>query len=403
MSHRLKSTVCEESGHAPRGDVAERLVYGNQYVIASSGGPAWLIQKSAIWDMPNNYQGDCSVDHRWLEVADRLKDLAYDDTLPDHVELPYFGWLKANHFMLDSFRGIACETETAVLISFRGSEISMETPDMLVATVKNWMVNLRFGQKERGGYRVHQGFYDELVPYIPSLKSMTLDLGGESKPVCLVGHSAGGALATLCGRFLHEGGLDVAEVFSFSSPRVGDRRFAESYPVVLRRIEHMHDIVPHLPLSPFLAPLQNALVVTFRDAIEDWLGVSAEQLLARNIEYVHAGELYYDDGDDLIFRVPRGEYIDRIMNVTLKSIKRWIEEDDSDFSEMAQRIMGCPPYALPMPAVPMDIGRSLQTAAAVKEQLCAGRCDFVRVDHLFNRSRTLLKRLSAHVSLAGGG
>ncbi|MBL8660575.1 MAG: lipase family protein [Rhodospirillales bacterium] len=343
------------------------------------------------------------MDHRWLQVADQLKDFAYDNNHPDYVKLPYFGWLKAEHFVLDSFRGFACETETAVLVSFRGSEISMETPDLLVTTVKNWMANLRFNQKERGGYRVHQGFYEELAPYMPGLASMILDLGGESKPVCLVGHSAGGALATLCGRFLHEGGLNVAEVFSFSSPRVGDRHFAESYPVLLRRIEHMHDIVPHLPLSPLLAPLQNALVVTFREAIEDWLGVPSERLMARNIEYVHAGELYYDDGDDLIFRVPHGEYIDRVFNITLEGIKRWLEEDESDFSEKAQRVMGCPAFALPMPAVPMDIGRSLNTAAAVKEQLCAGRCDFIRVDHFFSRSRTLLKRLSAQVGLAGAG
>lgn len=342
------------------------------------------------------------MDQRWLEVADRLKNISYDDRLAEHVELPYFGRLKAEHFVLDSFCGFACEAENAVFVSFRGSEISMKTPDLLVTTVRNWMANLRFSQKERAGYRVHQGFHDEIVPYMPGLASMILDLGGETKPVYLVGHSGGGALATLCGRFLHEGGLGVAEVITFSSPRVGDRRFAESYPVVLRRIEHMHDLVPHLPLSPLLAPLQNALVVTFREAIEDLLGVPAEQLMARNIEYVHAGELYYDDDQDLIFRVDRGKYISGIIDVTLAGIKRWLEEDESDFSETAQRIMGCPAYALPMPAVPMDIGRSLNTAAAVKEQLCAGRCDFVRVDHFFSRSGALLKRLSERAGVAVG-
>ena len=41
----------------------------------------------------------------------------------------------------------------------------------------------------------------------------------------------------------------------FSAPRVGDRRFAASYPVPLLRIEHRHDLIPHLPLPPSLAKL----------------------------------------------------------------------------------------------------------------------------------------------------
>ena len=98
----------------------------------------------------------------------------------------------------------------------------------------------------------------------------------------------------------------------FSAPRVGDRRFAASYPLPLLRIEHRHDLIPHLPLPPSLA-----------EAARPWPDRSADRrtglAVARRCaasalagtEYVHAGQLLYDDGARPSTACRPGDYLRR--------------------------------------------------------------------------------------------
>ena len=77
---------------------------------------------------------------------------------------------------------------------------------------------------------------------------------GPAMEVVLVGHSTGGALATLAAYDLHLHGLNVAEVWTFGSPRVGDATFANAWNAALSdksfRVVNGMDGVVHYPRAP---------------------------------------------------------------------------------------------------------------------------------------------------------
>jgi hypothetical protein len=106
------------------------------------------------------------------------------------------------------------------------------------------------------GFPVHQGFYyafnsihSELVKFIGELKGVSV--------VHCVGHSLGGAIATLAADWIRaSGGKSVVKLYTFGSPRVGLENFASKCSSRLRpentyRVYHRTDPVPMVPTWPF--------------------------------------------------------------------------------------------------------------------------------------------------------
>jgi pimeloyl-ACP methyl ester carboxylesterase len=113
----------------------------------------------------------------------------------------------------------------------------------------------------------HPGFVQALEELWPAIEeevaqavSSARDEGHGHAKVTLVGHSLGGALATLAAdRLTNEAeikhdlrGAEVSGVCTFGAPRAGDFAFEESYPChsVHHRFEIDGDLVPELPLGP---------------------------------------------------------------------------------------------------------------------------------------------------------
>ena len=73
------------------------------------------------------------------------------------------------------------------------------------------------------------------------------------KRLFLTGHSLGGALAMLAAADLHiaAAAQEIAGVYTFGQPRVGNKVFAQMFDMMLRdrtfRVVHRADIVPHVP------------------------------------------------------------------------------------------------------------------------------------------------------------
>jgi hypothetical protein len=65
----------------------------------------------------------------------------------------------------------------------------------------------------------------------------------------VTGHSLGGAMATLASVRLASEGYTVRAVYTFGSPRVGDRAFRRKYRLPNYRFVNDDDLVPHLPFS----------------------------------------------------------------------------------------------------------------------------------------------------------
>jgi hypothetical protein len=71
----------------------------------------------------------------------------------------------------------------------------------------------------------------------------------EGKPLFLTGHSMGGALAMLTGCRLARTGRPPVAIYTFGTPRVGDRMFCAGYRVPTYRVVNRLDLVPEMPLA----------------------------------------------------------------------------------------------------------------------------------------------------------
>jgi len=185
------------------------------------------------------------ADWNWVACEPKVTDVqVYTDDKTDTQA--YVAYFRGNIFK-----------RSKVVVSFRGSQ-----------SMTNWMYNLQFGElapyPHCVGCRVHGGFYQ-------SWKSVEWDVTQQVKGLLandthaelyITGHSLGGALAVLCAAHLayvdpvlyNQTALQVAGVFTFGEPRVGNLAFHNFYSQgaqVSWRLTHWKDPVPHMPPSLF--------------------------------------------------------------------------------------------------------------------------------------------------------
>ena len=121
----------------------------------------------------------------------------------------------------------------------------------------------KFGNKQSVSWLpteldVHPGFFKLYELYqkkiIRNMADQSYILKNQKFPVIVVGHSLGGALATFAAYDLYASGFNVAEVWTFGSPRVGSESFASAYANVLGhrtwRVVNNNDKIPHVPHYP---------------------------------------------------------------------------------------------------------------------------------------------------------
>ena len=145
---------------------------------------------------------------------------------------------------------VASNREFAV-VAFRGSEVwrrrgANDGHDLAADFTTNanfWLVDWAHGAK------VHRGFknaldevWEDLFPYLAVLQR-------RGCKIWMTGHSLGAALATLAADRFGE----VQGVYTFGSPRVGDRRFKEVFSIRTYRFVNGNDIVARLPPPGFYA------------------------------------------------------------------------------------------------------------------------------------------------------
>lgn len=119
------------------------------------------------------------------------------------------------------------------------------------------LTDLNTGVKisESGGF-VHQGFLNAFNSLLPDLKQFISSLPQEIHTLHCIGHSLGGAIATLLADWLTLNTSKSIKLYTFGSPRVGLDFFTSG---ALRRIgssnvyrvHHNADAVPMLPTWPF--------------------------------------------------------------------------------------------------------------------------------------------------------
>jgi hypothetical protein len=93
---------------------------------------------------------------------------------------------------------------------------------------------------------VHLGFSTAIEEVWEEVRRL-LGAACHALPICVTGHSLGGAMATLASVRLTREGYTVRSVYTYGSPRVGDRVFRDAYDLLNYRFVNDNDLVPHLP------------------------------------------------------------------------------------------------------------------------------------------------------------
>jgi triacylglycerol lipase len=149
-------------------------------------------------------------------------------------EITGFGYVAA---------GVAAHEGESIIVC-RGTDI-----------VQDWLTDANFGATSGpSGSSVHAGFMNtwssfshEIDAFFARKKTTTIHC---------VGHSLGGALATLAAAHCVQRGYGKPEIYTFGSPRVGFRDFASDLTSKvgayrIHRVSHAADPVPMVPLWPF--------------------------------------------------------------------------------------------------------------------------------------------------------
>ncbi len=199
-----------------------------------------LYENKEKWIIPDNYKLLSELCYQWKQAAnfDRNSKLnSYiKNLLPairEKIEVPI---------------GFIAEKGKNIYLIFRGTQTATE-----------WIHNLDIKMepfKEADLGNIHEGFLKAYRNIRDGLLS-EISKTDRSKKLYISGHSLGGALASLAAADIRKSNIRaVTAIYTFGSPRVGDRRFAQEFnnlfPNNSFRIANTSDVVTELP---FPAPI----------------------------------------------------------------------------------------------------------------------------------------------------
>ena len=166
--------------------------------------------------------------------------------MPDEITRQVWSW------EFPQFRFLDCDTTQAyimgndrtIVVAFRGTETK---------NLQDWRTDLKAGFTPECGGNVHCGFQGAVNHIWESLVVTILQFRTNNQNLVLTGHSLGGALATLSAIRLVKAGQAVDALYSYGSPRVGNRAFRSEFNAVLLdrtfRFVNDEDGVARLPLK----------------------------------------------------------------------------------------------------------------------------------------------------------
>lgn len=127
----------------------------------------------------------------------------------------------------------------AIAVAFRGSQ-----------SIEDWILDSKAWRQNLGlmHTQVHYGFWVALSSVMAELRLAITRL--DPKPLLVMGHSLGGALAVLFSFRWIDPAFPIHSVYTFGQPRVGDASFVRGYGDLAERtfrFVNEEDIVPRSP------------------------------------------------------------------------------------------------------------------------------------------------------------
>ena len=92
---------------------------------------------------------------------------------------------------------------------------------------------------------VHAGFQGEINKIWDDLNFTVADI--QDRDIYITGHSLGGAMATICAKRLEEEGIHPHCLYTYGSPRVGDKKWVKTLDVRHYRFQNNNDVVCKVP------------------------------------------------------------------------------------------------------------------------------------------------------------
>jgi triacylglycerol lipase len=183
-------------------------------------------------------------------------------------------------------------TDAWIVLAFRGTQV-----DDFWASVVDWSVDARFFPvPDTHGDLVHAGFLDAINEVWSDVAGHIAGLQrAKARPLWVTGHSLGAALATIAANRCSDAAtpLGLAGLYTFGSPRVGDKNFGNRITVPVWRVRHDADIVTHVPLG---LVFRHVGVLCFIDGGGHWHpdpGAMEETLLEAGTPTLSPGEAHH--------------------------------------------------------------------------------------------------------------
>lgn len=208
-----------------------------------------IFDKQEVWaDLHGKKVRDLKHIHRSLLFAE-LSNLVYwgeDEVkrIADHIGLSI-----AHYIDRDGAQAYIFETEEDAIVACRGTEGS-DWNDIKADLKALLVIAETIG-------KVHSGFKKEADDLWPDLEKL---LASNKKTLWFTGHSLGGAIAQICAGRCKVSKIESnpRAVFSYGSPRVGNKRYINHVPVPHTRWVNNNDIVTRVP-PPFVGYRHNGV------------------------------------------------------------------------------------------------------------------------------------------------
>ncbi len=193
----------------------------------------------------------------------RLSAIVYKNESDIYSEITsLYGVDSFQFFDKKSTQAMAFVTGEILFIVFRGTEPTK---------FSDIAADLNFFQLKDSKYKtgkVHAGFKKALDLVWADIESY-LSKNLSNKKVIVTGHSLGAALATLCANRLSKDYNADITLYTFGSPRVGDKKWASNFTVSAFRFVNNNDIVPAVPGDIMFDHVGKLIYINFYGFIRD--------------------------------------------------------------------------------------------------------------------------------------
>ena len=175
----------------------------------------------------------------------RLSEMAYFDKKTAVAYGKSIGFTQVKFFDIGGAQAYLCSNKNDTVIACRGTEPT-EWND-IKADLNAFMV------KSDTVGKVHLGFKNEVDDIWKELKESIYKIGAKKthkEDIWFTGHSLGGAMATIVASRCYEDSKcpNPQELYTYGSPRVGNRTFVKTLAVKHHRHVNNNDIVTRVPL-----------------------------------------------------------------------------------------------------------------------------------------------------------